>query len=81
MNSTEEQITGHAFNVWNKKERIETLEALLATHEAMGAEPDSRDVRELKERIRAARMQLMVMCQKEVPIPTRATAAQHAIGF
>jgi len=81
MNSTEEQITGHAFNVWNKKERIETLEALLATHEAMGAEPDSRDVRDLKERIRAARMQLTVMCGKEAPIPIRATAAQHAIGF
>jgi hypothetical protein len=75
MNSTEEQITGHAFNVWNKKERIETLEALLATHEAMGAEPDSRDVRELKERLWAARMQVMVMCRKEAPIPTRATAA------
>jgi hypothetical protein len=81
MNFTKEQLTDHGLNVMRKKERIETLEALLATHEAMGAEPDSLDVRELKERIRAARMQLMVMCGKEVPIPSRATAAQHAIGF
>jgi len=81
MNFTEEQITGHAFNVRNKKERIETLEALLATHEVMGAEPDSREVRELKERVGAARRQLMVMCGKEERIPTRANAARHAIGF
>ena len=62
MNFTGEQVTDHAQNVTRKKERIETLEALLATHEAMGAEPDSRDVKELRERIKAARMQLMVMC-------------------
>jgi hypothetical protein len=48
-------------NVTRKKERIDTLEALLATHEAMGAEPDSQDVKELKERINAARTQLMAM--------------------
>ena len=62
MNFTQEQVTHHAQNVMRKKERIEMLEALLATHEAMGAEPDSQDVKELKERIKAARMQLMVMC-------------------
>lgn len=62
MNFTGEQVTDHAQNVMRKKQRIETLEALLATHEAMGAEPDSRDVKELKERIRVSRMQLMVMC-------------------
>lgn len=50
----------HAQNTLRKQERIETLEALLATHEAMGAEPDSQDVKELKERIRTARMQIMV---------------------
>src|SRR5262245_42375365 len=61
MNFTEEQITRHAQNVMRKQERIETLEALLATHEAMGDEPDSCDVKELKERIRVERMQLMVM--------------------
>jgi hypothetical protein len=61
MNFTEQQVTHHAQNVMRKKERIETLEALLATHEAMGAEPDSRDVQELKERIRAERMQLVFM--------------------
>ena len=62
MNSTGEQVTDHARNVIRKKERIETLEALLATREAMGAEPDSWDVKELKQRIKAARMQLMLMC-------------------
>ena len=62
MNFTEERVTDHGQNVMRKKERIEMLEVLLATHEAMGAEPDSRDVKELKERIKAARMQLMVMC-------------------
>jgi hypothetical protein len=61
MNFIEQQVTGDAQNVIRKKERIETLEALLATHEAMGAEPDSQDVKELKERIKTARMQLMVM--------------------
>ena len=61
MNFSEEQLTRHAENVAKKKERIETLEALLATHEAMGAEPDSRHVAELKQRIRAARMQLTAM--------------------
>ena len=54
----------HAQNVIRKKERIETLEALLATHEAMGAETDSQDVKELKERIKKARMQLTVIRQK-----------------
>ena len=62
MNFTEEQVTDHAQNVMRKKERIEMLEALLATHEAIGAEPDSLDVKELKERIRVGRMQLRVMC-------------------
>jgi hypothetical protein len=61
MNFTEEQVTDHAQNVMRKKERIETLEALLATHEAMGAEPDSRHIKELKQRIRAARVQLIAM--------------------
>ena len=81
MNFTEEQVTGHVPSVMRKKERIEMLEALLATHEAMGAEPESRDVKELKERIKAARIQLTVMCSKEAPIPTRASAAPQAIGF
>ncbi len=62
MNFTEERVTDHGQKVMRKKERIEMLEALLATHEAMGAEPDSQDVKELKERIKAARMQLMVIC-------------------
>jgi hypothetical protein len=44
--------------VVRKKERIETLQALLATHEAMGTEPDSDDVKELRMRLQAARMQL-----------------------
>ena len=62
MNSTdEEQLSRHAENVVKKKERIETLEALLATHEAMGAEPDSPHINELKQRIRTARMQLSAM--------------------
>jgi hypothetical protein len=61
MNFTEEQLSRDVENVVKKKERIETLEALLATHEAMGAEPDSQDINELKQRIKAARMQLMVM--------------------
>ena len=61
MNFNEEQLTHHAERVVKKRERIETLEALLATHEAMGTEPDSRDIKELKQRIRAARMQLMAM--------------------
>ena len=68
----------HAQTVMRKKERIETLEALLATHEAIGAEPDSPDVKELKERIKTARMQLIVM--KGAPISPRATTATHAIG-
>ena len=63
MNFTEEQgLTDHAQNVTRKQERIETLEALLETHEAMGAEPDSCDVKELKQRIKVARMQLLLMC-------------------
>ena len=61
MNFSEEQLTRQAENVEKKKERIETLEALLATHEAMGAEPDSQYINELKGRIRVARMQLMAM--------------------
>jgi hypothetical protein len=61
MNFTEEQLTRQAENVEKKKERIETLEALLATHEAMGAEPDWQYINELKGRIRVARMQLMAM--------------------
>ena len=61
MNFGEEQPTHYAENIVKKKERIETLEALLATHEAMGAEPDSPYVTELKQRIRSARMQLMSM--------------------
>jgi hypothetical protein len=56
MNFTEDQVSSHAQNVTRKKERVEILEALLATHEEIGAEPDSPDVKELKERIRAARM-------------------------
>jgi TRAP-type C4-dicarboxylate transport system substrate-binding protein len=59
MNFSKEQLTRHAENIAKKKERIETLEALLATHEAMGAEPDSAYVTELKQRIRAGRVQLM----------------------
>jgi hypothetical protein len=62
MNFIEEQFTDHAQNVLRKQERIKTLEALLATHEAMGAEPDSQGIKELKERIKAAQMQLTVMC-------------------
>ena len=61
MNVSEEQLTRHAQNVVRKQERIETLQALLATHEAMGTEPNSRDVEELKERLKAARMQLAAM--------------------
>jgi hypothetical protein len=61
MNFSEEQLARHAENLAKRKERIETLEALLATHEAMGAEPDSPYVTELKQRIRAAQMQLMAM--------------------
>lgn len=67
-----------AQNVMRKMERIETLEALLATYEAIGAEPDSEDVKELRERINTARTQLMVM--KGSPIPTRAVTAPNAIG-
>jgi hypothetical protein len=81
MNFTEEQVTDHSQKVMRKKERIEMLEALLATHEAIGAEPDSLDVKELKERIRVGRMQLRVMCWEEAPIPTHATAVPQAIGF
>ena len=61
MNISEEQFTRHAQNIVRKKDRIQTLEALLETHEAMGAEPDSPDVKELKERLKAARMQLAAM--------------------
>ena len=58
MNISEEQLTYHAQTVLRKKERIETLEALLATHEAIGAEPDSPDVKVLKDRLKLARRQL-----------------------
>jgi hypothetical protein len=61
MNFSKEQLTRHAENIAKKKERIETLEALLATNEAMGAEPDSRHIAELKQRIKVARRQLMAM--------------------
>ena len=61
MNFSEERFIRHAEDVVKKKERIETLEALVATHEAMGAEPDSPNIKEPKQRIRAARMQLMVI--------------------
>jgi hypothetical protein len=61
MNFSEERFIRHAEDVVKKKERIETLEALVATHEAMGAEPDSPHIKELKQRVRAARMQLMVI--------------------
>jgi hypothetical protein len=50
MNFTEEQFTRHAENVVKKQERIETLEALLATHEAIGAEPDSCHVKLLRQK-------------------------------
>ena len=58
MNISEEQLTYNAQTVLRNKERIETLEALLATHEAIGAEPDSPDVKGLKDRLELARMQL-----------------------
>jgi hypothetical protein len=61
MNLSEEQFTRHAEKVAKKKDRIEILEAILATHDVMGSEPDSRDIRELKQRIQAARAQLMAM--------------------
>jgi hypothetical protein len=61
MTLSGEQLTRHAGNVIRKKERIETLEALLATHEAKGAELGSAYVKELKQRIRAARAQLTAM--------------------
>ena len=61
MNISEEQLTRHAEKVAKKKDRIEILEALLATYEVMGTEPDSRDIRELKQRIQSARAQLMAM--------------------
>jgi hypothetical protein len=61
MNFAEERVTDHAQNMMRKKQRIETLEALLATHEAMGAEPDSRHIKDLKQRIKAARMRLIAM--------------------
>jgi hypothetical protein len=61
MNFTEDQLVHHAEDVVKKKERIETLEALLATHEAMGAEPDSGHITRLKQRIKVARMQLIAM--------------------
>jgi hypothetical protein len=61
MNLSEEQLTRHAENVVRKQERIEMLRALMATHEVMGTEPDSPDVRQLQERLNAARTQLLAM--------------------
>jgi hypothetical protein len=61
MSFSEEQFTRHAEKVTKKKDRIEILEALLAKYEEMGTEPDSRDMRELRQRIQAARAQLMAM--------------------
>ena len=61
MTFSGERLTRHAENVIRKKERIEALEALLATHEEMGAELGSAYVKELKQRIRAARVQLTAM--------------------
>jgi len=61
MNFCEEQATRHAENVVRKQERIQTLRALLATHEAMGTEPDSPNVKELKERLQTVRTQLAAM--------------------
>ena len=61
MNLSEEQFSRHTEKVAKKKDRIEILEALLATHEIMGTQPDSRDIRELKQRIQSARAQLMAM--------------------
>jgi len=61
MNLSEEQLTRHAEKVVNKKQRIEILEALLATYKATGAEPDSRHTKELKQKLKAARAQLEAM--------------------
>jgi len=47
--------------VVRKQERIQTLQALLATYEAMGTEPDSPDGKELKERLQTVRTQLAAM--------------------
>jgi hypothetical protein len=69
MKIGEEQLGVHALDVERKKQRIETLEALLATHEALGTESDSCDVRELKERLETARMQLAGMCSKGARSP------------
>jgi len=61
MNPREDRFTGHTKKVVRKQERIQTLQALLATHEAMGAEPDSPDVKELKERLQTTRTHLAAM--------------------
>jgi hypothetical protein len=61
MKFREDRFTRHAETVVRKQERIQTLQALLATHEAMGAEPDSPDVKELKERLQTVRTQLAAM--------------------
>jgi hypothetical protein len=61
MTFSGERLSRHAKNVMRKKERIETLDALLATHEAVGAELGSAYVKELRQRIRAAQMQLTAM--------------------
>jgi len=47
--------------VVKKKQRIEILEALLATYEATGAEPDSGPIKELKQKLKATRTQLATM--------------------
>ena len=47
----------------------------------LGARPDSCDVKELKERIEAARTRVLVFAEKRLPIPTHATSAPDAIGL
>jgi hypothetical protein len=67
MNISAEQFTRHAEHVMRKKGRIETLEALLTTHERTGAEPDSGDVKQLKERLEMERMRLAAMDRDDSP--------------
>jgi hypothetical protein len=66
MNFNEELTSRHALSVMRKKERIEMLEALLATHEAIGAEPNSIELEKLKARISEARMELRLMGVRSV---------------
>jgi hypothetical protein len=61
MNFTEQQLTRYAQNWSERKNGLRRSKLCLETHEAMGAEPDSRDVQELKERLKTARMQLAAM--------------------